>query len=207
MGMKWCPNPSPQTAAYYCEADQLLYGGEAGGGKALARDTPIPTPGGWTDMGSLRVGDAIFDEVGHQCRVVAATGVMIGRPCFEVEFSDGAKIVPMKTIAGSRRPIASGARRRNIRRNGGPNGGHQGHRAGRGKGQIWLWRTLTRSLSDGSLGKSGPQARLLSRCWMGVGSTTPYRSLSRSNVLRWICRSILICWAHGWVMAQAGALG
>lgn len=31
--MKWVPNPGPQTEAYICEADQLLYGGEAGGGK------------------------------------------------------------------------------------------------------------------------------------------------------------------------------
>lgn len=30
----WIPNPGPQTLAYYCEADQLLYGGEAGGGKS-----------------------------------------------------------------------------------------------------------------------------------------------------------------------------
>lgn len=31
--MNWVPNPGPQSAAYDCEADQLLYGGEAGGGK------------------------------------------------------------------------------------------------------------------------------------------------------------------------------
>lgn len=31
---KWLPNPGPQTEAYYCEADELLYGGEAGGGKS-----------------------------------------------------------------------------------------------------------------------------------------------------------------------------
>lgn len=30
---KWQPNPGPQTKAYECEADELLYGGEAGGGK------------------------------------------------------------------------------------------------------------------------------------------------------------------------------
>jgi hypothetical protein len=32
--MVWVPNPGPQTAAYFCEADELLYGGEAGGGKS-----------------------------------------------------------------------------------------------------------------------------------------------------------------------------
>jgi hypothetical protein len=30
---RWIPNPGPQTDAYFCEADELLYGGEAGGGK------------------------------------------------------------------------------------------------------------------------------------------------------------------------------
>lgn len=31
---KWKPNPGPQTRAYYSEADELLFGGEAGGGKS-----------------------------------------------------------------------------------------------------------------------------------------------------------------------------
>lgn len=31
---KWIPNPGPQTEAYYCEADELFYGGSAGGGKS-----------------------------------------------------------------------------------------------------------------------------------------------------------------------------
>src|SRR5690606_31599212 len=31
---RWQPNPGPQTEAYYSEADELLYGGQAGGGKS-----------------------------------------------------------------------------------------------------------------------------------------------------------------------------
>lgn len=31
---RWVPSPGPQTDAYFCEADILLYGGEAGGGKS-----------------------------------------------------------------------------------------------------------------------------------------------------------------------------
>lgn len=31
--MKWIPNPGPQTDAYFSEADVLLYGGQAAGGK------------------------------------------------------------------------------------------------------------------------------------------------------------------------------
>src|SRR5690606_25348476 len=30
----WIPNPGPQTLAYFCQADELFYGGQAGGGKS-----------------------------------------------------------------------------------------------------------------------------------------------------------------------------
>ncbi|MGI9502137.1 MAG: terminase, partial [Geminicoccaceae bacterium] len=33
-GRKWFPNPGPQTDAYFCKADELFYGGQAGGGKS-----------------------------------------------------------------------------------------------------------------------------------------------------------------------------
>ena len=32
--MKWVPNPGPQTEAYFSQADELFYGGGAGGGKS-----------------------------------------------------------------------------------------------------------------------------------------------------------------------------
>jgi replicative DNA helicase len=62
-------------------------------GKALALDTLLPTPGGWTTMGEVQVGDELLDANGRPTRVVAATEVMTGRPCYEVEFSDGTVIV------------------------------------------------------------------------------------------------------------------
>lgn len=62
-------------------------------GKALALDTPIPTPSGWITMGEIKVGDHVFDEQGKPCRVVATTKIMYGRPCYKVRFSDGAEIV------------------------------------------------------------------------------------------------------------------
>lgn len=62
-------------------------------GKALALDTPLPTPTGWTTMGEVQVGDELYDAHGRPTRVVAATEVMHDRPCFEVEFSDGSRIV------------------------------------------------------------------------------------------------------------------
>lgn len=62
-------------------------------GKALDINTPIPTPDGWKTMGDLQEGDAIFDQNGEICRVTAATVVMHGRPCYEITFSDGSKLV------------------------------------------------------------------------------------------------------------------
>jgi replicative DNA helicase len=62
-------------------------------GKALALDTPLPTPTGWTTMGQVAVGDLLLGADGRPTRVVAATDVMRGRPCFEVELSDGAVVV------------------------------------------------------------------------------------------------------------------
>lgn len=62
-------------------------------GKALSLSTPIPTPTGWTSMGDIRTGDSVFDERGAICKVIATGEVQTGRPCFEVTFSDGCKIV------------------------------------------------------------------------------------------------------------------
>ena len=62
-------------------------------GKALALDTPLPTPTGWTTMGEVAVGDHALDAQGRPTRVVAATDVMVDRPCYEVHFSDGSVIV------------------------------------------------------------------------------------------------------------------
>ncbi|MGQ0467068.1 MAG: replicative DNA helicase [Sporichthyaceae bacterium] len=62
-------------------------------GKALALDTPLATPTGWTTMGEVAAGDELLGADGRPTRVVAATEVMTGRPCFEVVFSDGSSIV------------------------------------------------------------------------------------------------------------------
>jgi replicative DNA helicase len=62
-------------------------------GKALALDTPLPTPTGWTTMGAVSVGDHLLSADGTPTRVVAATDVMVGRPCYEVTFDDGTKVV------------------------------------------------------------------------------------------------------------------
>ena len=71
----------------------IVIAARPGMGKALKLDTPLPTPTGWTTMGEVAVGDQLIGADGAPTRVVAATEVMFGRPCFEVEFSDGSVIV------------------------------------------------------------------------------------------------------------------
>ena len=71
----------------------VIVAARPGIGKALALDTPLPTPTGWTTMGSVAVGDLLIGSDGRPIRVVAATEVLAGRPCYEVEFSDGEVIV------------------------------------------------------------------------------------------------------------------
>ncbi|MGV1009982.1 MAG: LAGLIDADG family homing endonuclease [Dermatophilaceae bacterium] len=63
------------------------------GGEALAIDTPIATPTGWTTMGAIEVGQYVFGEDGRPVRVSATTEVTEGRPCYRVTFSDGSIIV------------------------------------------------------------------------------------------------------------------
>ena len=87
----------------FAELDQLTNGlhpgqliviaGRPGLGKALALETPLPTPTGWTTMGQVRVGDQLLGADGKPTTVVGATEVMTGRPCYEVSFSDGTRIV------------------------------------------------------------------------------------------------------------------
>ncbi|MDX3006851.1 replicative DNA helicase [Kribbella solani] len=62
-------------------------------GKALALDTALPTPTGWTTMAEVAVGDQLLDADGLPTTVVAATEVMVDRPCFRLSFSDGSAIV------------------------------------------------------------------------------------------------------------------
>ncbi len=71
----------------------VIVAARPGVGKALALNTPLPTPDGWTTMGDVSVGDLLLDADGLPTRVVAATDVMLGRPCYEIEFSDGTVIV------------------------------------------------------------------------------------------------------------------
>jgi replicative DNA helicase len=62
-------------------------------GKALALDTPLPTPTGWTTMGQVQVGDQLLGADGRPVTVIGSTEVMLDRPCYEVVFDDQTSIV------------------------------------------------------------------------------------------------------------------
>jgi len=62
-------------------------------GKALALDTPLPTPTGWTTMGEVKIGDTLFDENGKQCKINFVTEIQNNHPCYEVVLEDGSKII------------------------------------------------------------------------------------------------------------------
>lgn len=63
--------------------------GWQGTGKALALDTLIPTPDGFTTQGELQVGDSIFDGQGKICKVRNVGAVLIDRPVRRVTFGNG----------------------------------------------------------------------------------------------------------------------
>ena len=71
----------------------VIVAARPGCGKALALDTPLPTPTGWTTMGEVMVGDRLLGADRRPTTVVAATDVLVDRPCYEVTFSDGTRIV------------------------------------------------------------------------------------------------------------------
>ena len=87
----------------YIDLDERLYGLQPSSlvivgarpamGKALALDTPIPTPEGWTTMGSIGVGGEVFDDAGVPCTVTYTSPVYEDRRCYRVEFDDGSNLV------------------------------------------------------------------------------------------------------------------
>lgn len=67
-----------------------IYVGLAGTGKAMPKDTPIPTTDGEKLLGEIKVGDFVFDRKGHPTKVLGVYDRGVRR-CFELTFSDGRK--------------------------------------------------------------------------------------------------------------------
>lgn len=62
-------------------------------GMALALDTPVVTPTGWSTMGKLEVGATVFDEQGQPCKVTYTSPVYTDHDCYEIEFDTGEVVV------------------------------------------------------------------------------------------------------------------
>lgn len=62
-------------------------------GKALAVDTPIPTPDGWREVGKLKVGDTVFAADGTPTTVVAVSPVWRDRRVWSVGTKNGTSII------------------------------------------------------------------------------------------------------------------
>lgn len=62
-------------------------------GKALALDTPIPTPTGWTTMLDVKVGDWVLGGDGVPVPVIAVTDILHGRPCYSVLVGNNERII------------------------------------------------------------------------------------------------------------------
>ncbi len=71
----------------------VIFAGPARTGKALALDTLIPTPTGWTTIGELQPGEHVLGDDGKPVMVDFVTEPMFNHPCYKVEFSDGESIV------------------------------------------------------------------------------------------------------------------
>lgn len=56
--------------------------------KALALDTPIPTPTGWTTMGAVQPGDQVIGGDGRPCNVTHVSEIFKDRPCYRLTFSN-----------------------------------------------------------------------------------------------------------------------
>jgi hypothetical protein len=57
--------------------------------KALALDTPVPTPAGWSTIADINPGDRVFGRDGAPCEVTAVSRLFTDTDMFDVVFSDG----------------------------------------------------------------------------------------------------------------------
>ena len=76
------PNGYRQFNTAYVEIPKKM-------GKQLALDTPIPTPGGYETMGTIKIGAEIFDQKGRVCHVVAKSEIDYSEQAYQIIFKDG----------------------------------------------------------------------------------------------------------------------
>jgi hypothetical protein len=90
---EWDLNPRQREAEEMsAELDEFLYGGAAGGGKLLEIDTRVPTPSGWSTIGSIRPGEFVLGRDG-QAHTVLAVSDLVHAPAWRLTFDDGSEVV------------------------------------------------------------------------------------------------------------------
>lgn len=62
-------------------------------GEALALETPIPTPNGWSTMGDIQIGDDVISSNGKPTKVIWVSSIAYNRPCYLVKFSNGSEMI------------------------------------------------------------------------------------------------------------------
>jgi hypothetical protein len=62
-------------------------------GKPLSLKTSIPTPEGWSTIGTIKVGDKVLTPTGKEVDVVSKTETMYNRDCYKISFDNGEEIV------------------------------------------------------------------------------------------------------------------
>lgn len=67
--------------------------GSQSSGKALALNTPIPTPTGFTLMEDLQIGDKVFDDKGKICNVITKSEIFYDHDCYKITFENGSSII------------------------------------------------------------------------------------------------------------------
>lgn len=87
------PQEGAQKQFLSTEADIVLYGGQAGSGKALAIDTPILTTEGFKTMGELKSGDYVFGSDGKPTMITYAFDPYIAKNVYKLIFDTGASII------------------------------------------------------------------------------------------------------------------
>lgn len=73
-----------QTYLGYKGTNVIAVGSQASG-KALALNTMLPTPNGFTTISNIRIGDELFDEQGKICRVIAKSPIW-NTDCYRITF-------------------------------------------------------------------------------------------------------------------------
>lgn len=83
---------SPTAATDADSVPVMIVAAQSGAGKLLTLTTRVPTPTGWTKMGSLALGDWVLGRDGKPCRVVFLSDITEKPDLYRVRFDDGQEI-------------------------------------------------------------------------------------------------------------------